>query len=239
MQNYVIAHIPHASPVVPFPEHYTGDVAAELALVTDWATDQMVTADESVIFPFSRLWCDVERLIDDPLNARGLGLFYTHRSNGDVLRQADETYVTQVNAAYHAHHKKVSTAIAAAISLMPVCLLDIHSYSDQQAKLYGHCEPYPEICLGYADDAVPAGLIAAIAAVLNDAGYSVGHNQPYEGALIPTEFADNPDFFAVMIEVNKSVYLDDANAIISDRFTRLQDVLKQVVDVIRHWPTGA
>jgi hypothetical protein len=55
MANYVITHVPHASIELPFREHYSGDVDAELALVTDWATDRMVEADESVVFPFSRL----------------------------------------------------------------------------------------------------------------------------------------------------------------------------------------
>ncbi len=236
MVNYVIAHIPHASIEVPFREHYSGDVDAELALVTDWATDRLVTADESVVFPFSRLWCDVERLVNDPLDARGLGLFTTHRLNGDMLREAQEPYLGRVWADYVAHHDKVVRAIVGAISLMPVCLLDVHSYADQQAKLNGHSEPYPDICLGYDDGAVAPGLNAAIAMLFKNAGYSTGDNQPYQGALIPNEFLGNPDFFALMIEVNKSVYLDGANAIISDRFTNLQGVMDRVVDTIRDWP---
>ena len=239
MVNYVIAHIPHASIEVPFREHYSGDVDAELALVTDWATDRLVTADESVVFPFSRLWCDVERLVNDPLDARGLGLFTTHRMNGDVLREAKEPYLSQVNADYVAHHDKVVRAIVGAISLMPVCLLDVHGYAGEQAKLNDHSEPYPDICLGYDDAAVPPGLIPAVAKVFEDAGYSVGNNQPYQGALIPAAFEGDPNFFALMIEVNKTVYMDCANAIISDRFKKLQGVMGQMVDTIRDWPTGA
>jgi N-formylglutamate amidohydrolase len=102
----------------------------------------------------------------------------------------------------------------------------------------GHCEPYPEICLGYDDSAVAPGLIEEIAALFKTTCYSVGDNHPYQGALVPIEFEGNPDFFALMIEVNKSVYLDGANAVISDRFTKLQGVMNQIVDAIRKWPVG-
>ncbi|CAM6053353.1 unnamed protein product [Sphagnum tenellum] len=239
MVNYVIAHIPHASIEVPFREHYSGDVDAELALVTDWATDQMVKADESVIFPFSRLWCDVERFIDDPLNKCGLGMFYTHRLNGEPLREVKQPYLDRATTDYVTHHNKVVKAITSAISLMPVCLLDVHSYSEQQAELMGHSAPYPEICLGYDDGALPPGLVSAVSSVFQNAGYSVSNNQPYQGALLPTVFEGHPYFFALMIEVNKSVYLTAENVIIANRFARLQGAMNAVVDIIRDFPTGA
>jgi len=238
MSNYVIVHVPHASTELPFPEHYTGDVSTELALVTDWATDRMAKADESVVFPFSRLWCDVERFIDDPLNDRGLGMFTTHRLNGDMLREAKEPYIDLVRSNYLDHHDKVAKAVTRAISLMPVCLLDMHSYSDQQAKLIGHSEPYPEICLGYGQDVSP-GLVQSISLLFKGSGYSVGSNQPYQGALIPSAFEGHPDFFGLMLEVNKSVYLGDNNSIIFARFKKLQDVIARAVDTIRNWSNDA
>ena len=65
----------------------------ELSRMTDAYTDERfpVTPIEAgrVIFPLSRLVCDVERFPfdeDEPMAKRGMGAIYNRTSMGDVLR---------------------------------------------------------------------------------------------------------------------------------------------------------
>ena len=93
-----LLHIPHSSRLVPAEDRQTillGDAALnnELLRMTDAYTHELfpVTQVEAgrVIFPLSRLVCDVERFPSDeeePMAARGMGVTYTRTSIGEVLR---------------------------------------------------------------------------------------------------------------------------------------------------------
>jgi N-formylglutamate deformylase len=93
-----VLHIPHSSREVPTDERRAillDDAAlnSELLRMTDAYTDAIfpVTPVEAgrVIFPLSRLVCDVERFPldeNEPMVTRGMGAIYTRTSMGDVLR---------------------------------------------------------------------------------------------------------------------------------------------------------
>src|SRR5215470_3163179 len=97
-KQIVVLHIRHSSRHVPNDERRAivlGDAALadELLRMTDAYTDELfpVTPFEAgrVVFPVSRLVCDVERFPSDedaPMAARGMGVFYTRTSMGDTLR---------------------------------------------------------------------------------------------------------------------------------------------------------
>jgi len=66
---------------------------AELLRMTDAFTNELFppTPVEAcrVVFPVSRLICDVERFPsdeDEPMAGRGMGVVYTHMSTGDTLK---------------------------------------------------------------------------------------------------------------------------------------------------------
>jgi N-formylglutamate deformylase len=94
----VVLHIPHSSRHVPTEERQDirlDDAAlnSELLRMTDAHTDELfpLTPVEAgrVIFPVSRLVCDVERFPsddDEPMAPRGMGVIYTRTSMGEVLR---------------------------------------------------------------------------------------------------------------------------------------------------------
>src|SRR5262249_36677021 len=99
----VVLHIPHSSRHVPEDERQAillDDAALEheLLRMTDAYTDELfpVTPFEAgrVVFPVSRLVCDVERFPsdeDEPMASRGMGVFYTSTSIGDVLRSPPDS----------------------------------------------------------------------------------------------------------------------------------------------------
>jgi N-formylglutamate amidohydrolase len=84
-----VLHLPHTSQEIPREERRAilldeETLDRELLRMTDAWTDQLfpTTAAERarVVFPVSRLVCDVERFPDDerePMAARGMGAVYT------------------------------------------------------------------------------------------------------------------------------------------------------------------
>src|ERR1700722_18035376 len=95
----VVLHIPHSSRYVPADERSAirlnnQALNVELLRMTDAYTDLLFppTPVEAgrVVFPLSRLICDVERFPSDetePMAARGMGVTYTRTSLGEVLRE--------------------------------------------------------------------------------------------------------------------------------------------------------
>jgi N-formylglutamate deformylase len=98
-----VLHIPHSSRQVPAEERRAillDDAALnnELLRMTDAYTDELspLTVVEAgrLVFPVSRLVCDVERFSSDenePMAARGMGAIYVRTSRGDVLRSKPDT----------------------------------------------------------------------------------------------------------------------------------------------------
>lgn len=99
----IIIHTPHAGTILPLrfsvPKH--GEAVKRnnfkrefirpfYEQLTDHYTDKLFSAvavgpytkmGERIIqisFPYSRLFCDVERLVDDPLEEKGLGIHYDY-----------------------------------------------------------------------------------------------------------------------------------------------------------------
>ena len=80
----IVLNIPHASPVFPFGRSgWEEGIGGEIARWTDWYTDYLFAGASRldgriipVIYPFSRFFCDVERLKDDPLESVGRGRVY-------------------------------------------------------------------------------------------------------------------------------------------------------------------
>lgn len=72
-QNLLL-HVPHSSIVFPGESDFTfNDLDEDERLLIDYYTDELFIpecADEKIVtavFPYCRLYCDVERLINDPL----------------------------------------------------------------------------------------------------------------------------------------------------------------------------
>ena len=66
----LILHIPHASTTLPFKDGYlVGEelLQKEINKLTDWYTDDLFESSEDITVKvdFSRIFCDVERFVDD------------------------------------------------------------------------------------------------------------------------------------------------------------------------------
>ncbi|RYD48532.1 MAG: hypothetical protein EOP83_26385 [Verrucomicrobiaceae bacterium] len=240
MSIYVITHVPHARTETPVEMKglFTVDemrrAAREIEVVTDWFTDEMIhTADEQIIFGFSRVFCDVERFIDDPLESVGQGLFYNKTLDGRTLREANADAQKIAQSYYDRHHKWLNQSIQMTMPISPVLLIDVHSYSDFQADFTGRIAR-PDICLGTDSRRTSQWMIDEARDVFERHGYTVDVNTPYNGTMIPESCQKNPDFFAIMFEVNKRTYLnDDLRTREPRKFARLQLAMDEAAATLR------
>ena len=224
----IVTHIPHSSTVIPARirgQFTLSDQALkqELIHMTDWYTDEIfggLSGATDVIFPVSRLVVDPERFEHDdqePMSECGMGVVYQSTSDGGCLRNAltNEERDSLINTYYRPHHQLLTQAVETAIETAGQCLvLDGHSFP-------GRALPYekdkssfrPEICIGTDDYHTPGELRDAAIDLFKSAGFSVGVNSPFAGALVPSEYyRSDKRVLSLMIEVRRDMYLKENTA---------------------------
>jgi hypothetical protein len=86
-----------------------------------------------------------------------------------------------------------------------------------------------QICIGTDDFHSPSWLVEFLTTAFATRGFDVDVNRPFSGTFVPMDFyRRNPQVFAVMIEVNRCLYLDETNGQRRPGFARLQSELRQV-----------
>jgi N-formylglutamate amidohydrolase len=171
--------------------------------------------------PVSRLVVDIERFPDDedePMAARGMGAIYRVTSSLAPLRRplSPEERATLMRTWYAPHHSRLERAVAEALQRHGRCLvIDCHSFPSN-ALPYEQADPAvarPDICIG--TDAFHTGddIATAFTEAFRHSGWTVAVDQPFAGALVPaSRYRRDPRVGAVMIEVNRRLYLDERDA---------------------------
>lgn len=202
----IVLHIPHASPVLPFGRSgWDAGIGEEIARWTDWHTGWLFgsssLADPRIVpvaYPFSRFFCDVERLEDDPLEAVGQGRVY--RRFGSLERTLPEEELDFALGSYAEHRKRLVGALSAGGP--GTLLVDCHSFPADLSDV--------DVCIGVNEDwsRPDEALIEKAVEHFTSRGYSTRVNEPYSNSVSPeTEFR----YASLMIEVNKRTYLQGMN----------------------------
>lgn len=236
---WVVLHIPHDSTVIPDhvrPQFLLTDpeLTLELQRMTDHFTHALFAepqGDTSVVrAPVSRLVVDVERFAEDarePMANRGMGVIYTLTSHLAQLRRAlspDEREAL-IRDWYRPHHERLEAAVAAAVDQHGRCLvIDGHSFPDS-ALPYEDADPAvvrPEICIGSDPFHTPGVLSSAFVDAFGRQGWRVALNEPFGGALVPaSRYRSDPRVSAVMVEVNRALYLHPLSVEPTTEFARV------------------
>lgn len=220
----VVVHIPHASTNIPAEVigQFAVDAAKlsqELLAMTDWYTDELFILEgaTALVYPYSRLACDPERFpadADEPMAAQGMGAVYAKTSQGTALRRPITTAerVACLRDYYEPHHARLSALVESALTAHGQCLiLDAHSFPSLALPCDRSQAPdRPDICVGTDTFHTPPTLTAHAVQVFTDAGWTVGVNEPYSGALVPMEFYGHDQrVSALMIEINRCLYMNE------------------------------
>jgi N-formylglutamate deformylase len=211
-----VLHIPHSSRHVTVEERQAillDDAAfnSELLRMTDAYTDELfpVTPAEAgrVIFPLSRLTCDVERFPsdeDESMSARGIGAIYTQTSKGDVLRAAPNATERKllIDRWYWPHHSMLDHLVNDVVVQSGVCLIvDCHSFASVALPYeLDQTSGRADICNGTDPFHTPLSVRDAIVA--------------FSGALVPlSSHRKDRRVLSVMIEVNRRLYMDEESGL--------------------------
>jgi len=246
----LVLHIPHASTEIP--NDLRGSFAlsddeldVELRRMTDAHTDKLFARADvpSIRFPVSRLVVDPERFPDDadePMADRGMGVLYTKTSNGDVLRKTPDRAAreTLINRYYAPHHAALEAAVAQTLASEAECVVvDCHSFPSAPLPYETNQDAErPDLCLGSDEFHTPRELVDVLVDEAGSLGWSVANNSPFAGALVPLEYYGKmPSVLAVMLEVNRSLYMDEATSGPSNQFGETRQKLAHLLSVIEDW----
>lgn len=213
----MICHIPHASCVIPaqYTTNYPADLKRELLHMTDLYTDDLFDLPvPKVVFPISRLVCDVERFRDDeqePMARLGMGAVYTVCHDLLPLRTITAEDREQIlRQWYDPHHRRLTALARKQLQEFGrSTILDCHSFSPIPLPYELDQDPFrPDICIGTDPFHTPSALADALETAFGKRGYTVFRNCPYAGALVPMEYYQKDSHVhAVMIEVNRGLYM--------------------------------
>lgn len=242
---WLVLHIPHDSTDVPSSvrEQFLLDdvqLRIELDRMTDHHTLALFsdpTLDAQIVrAPVSRLVVDVERFVNDdnePMAYRGMGAVYMVTSHLKPLRRplgAGERD-TLIQAYYIPHHLRLEAAVTNAIEQDGRCLvLDCHSFPTKALpyELVTEGRDRPDICIGTDDFHTSDKLANGFVTEFERAGFKVGVNDPFAGALVPvSRYRRDHRVSAIMVEVNRALYLCGSSSDPSPEFAAISRVVRQ------------
>ena len=241
----IVLHIPHASRDIP-PDvrgsFVVDDDQLELNLLrmTDHFTDELflVPSDvaTSVVYPVSRLVCDPERFLDDseePMAALGMGVIYSRRHDLGPLRDppSPSERETLLDDFYRPHHRALEEAVDASLAAHGRCLvIDCHSFPGTPLPYEPDQDIRPDICIGTDEFHTPPEVRAAAVAAFETTGLEVEVDRPFAGALVPTSrYKKDRSVTAVMIEVNRRLYMDEGTGSRGASFLDIKTLLERVI----------
>ena len=234
MEKYII-HIPHAALKIPevFKKRLLVDnnyFAKENLLLCDYSVDLFVPKNFSnvVRFKYSRMFCDVERYLDNTLEEMskyGMGAIYEKDSNGQEFIKLDSNYKKYViNYYYLKHHQQLDNMVGQVLQKYKDCfIIDLHSYSDEFVFKMFNKIANPDICLGINNN-YDSNLLSLTIKHFKNHGYSVKVNYPYSGSIISNKY---PKVKSLMIEINKRIYTTN------DAFTKLSICMFEYFEIIK------
>ena len=243
LPQWAIVHVPHNSTVIPATvrdQFVLSDLelAHELLKMTDHHTLELFASalptDQVVEAMVSRLVVDVERFEDDAMElmtACGMGVIYTKRHDGQPMRRnvsRDERELL-LEGWYRPHHLALTRAVDEAITKYgKAIVIDAHSFP--LVPLPYELDPTasrPEICIGTDEFHTPKVLMDAVTDSFIAAGFRVGINSPFAGAIVPARhYRQEPRVSAVMIEVRRDLYMNENTGLPLPDFDRIANLVQ-------------
>lgn len=221
MQNKspILIHVPHSSTYIPPEEKkffLQSDLNPELLKMTDLYCNELFDCGrDMLVFPVSRLVCDVERFRDDddePMAEKGMGMAYTKCADGSPLRIIPPRKRAALAKKYYdKHHKLFNDAVNEKLRRFGKCIIiDGHSFSSEPLP-YEDSPVRPDFCIGTDPFHTPRALHTLCVNFLRSRGFKTETNIPFSGTIVPLAHLYRDDnVHSVMIEINRGLYMDKA-----------------------------
>jgi N-formylglutamate deformylase len=241
----LVLHIPHSSTELPLLDGYVStkdEIQDEIVRLTDWYTDDLFDSelDDKIIAPFSRIFCDVERFVDDELEEMskfGMGVLYEKFDNGKLLRIVSPELKQDVLKKYYwTHHALLSKAVKTSLEQTESCLiLDCHSFPAYPlTRAIVRDEIRPNFNIGTDSYHTPKHFIEESINYFETKGYTLGIDTPYSGSIVPMEYYQkDPRVNSIMLEVNRGLYLNDNSNEKSENYSKTKEVVQGYMNFLR------
>jgi N-formylglutamate amidohydrolase len=234
MSKTIILHIPHSSSDFSFAGSdisiQMGDEWLKLATpLIDWYTDELFTPEVSesrlipIVFDTCRTLVDVERMCNDPLEYKGLGITaYTllpATKYGDTIRQNRDEDIRYMKKYLEHQHELANLLVENQGSL----LIDCHSFSSRPTVLQPDASKTQDIdiCIGFNEDETRPNneVLDLIYTHFLERGYKVAFNTPFSNS----KTVETPArYTSLMIEINKGIYMDEDTLEKSETFEKIR-----------------
>jgi N-formylglutamate amidohydrolase len=174
-----------------------------------------------------------------PRVASGLGTIPRTVGDGLLIYDAPlqfEEVILRIETYYRPYHRALGTLLNEAFAATGMSLLvDCHSMpSSAVSHFKGVAGPIPDVVLGDRfGSACSAEITFLIESHLESAGLIVSRNKPYSGGFF-TENHGRPrqDRHAIQIELNRSLYMNEATRLKSASFAALQNLMTSLAQAI-------
>jgi N-formylglutamate deformylase len=250
----MIFHIPHASTNIPLELRGSfvisdDDLENELLLMTDHFTDDLFLPaaspeDTTLLAEVSRLVVDVERFDDDEIEVmakQGMGVVYTQTQDGQPLRDPTAERDELLKQYYYPHHVKLNQMVSDELGNSGSSfIIDCHSFPSKPLPYESDQSRFrPDFCIGTDPHHTPSDIVELVVDYLTNEGYTVSINRPFAGCVIPGDSQGSDEVFGMMIEINRSLYMDESSGKRIADFARTQSVVKGMVEIMRVWAESA
>lgn len=241
MKNTIL-HVPHSSMIIP--EEYknlflisASELKRELLKMTDMYTDDLFDDETKVVFPVSRLICDVERFRNEdlePMAAKGMWICYEKTADLMPLKQVNKNHKEEILSKYYdSHHRRLANEVSDKLSKYETCtIIDAHSFPSKPLKYESyHEKERPDICIGADSFHTPEWLIKYTKDFFTKKGLTSTVNLPFSGSLVPMEYYQrNQRVFSIMIEVNRKLYMDETTGKKTEGYIRIKRILSEYLN---------
>ena len=243
--NNILIHIPHSSYFIPNKYKHLfrlkeDELFQEQIKMTDSFTNELFNIKEiyKLIFPVSRLVCDVERFRnekDEEMTKQGMWVCYTKTSDLKPLKIVNNKHKQEIlNLYYDKHHKTFERLVEKSLRQNDGCLIiDAHSFPSVSLPYELHSQDSrPDICIGTDNFHTPKKIAEYFYNAFSDLGYKVGLNNPFCGTIVPLKFyGKEKKVHSVMLEINRSLYMDEITGKKNKNFPKVQN---NIADVIKN-----
>ncbi|MCI0501515.1 MAG: N-formylglutamate amidohydrolase, partial [Epsilonproteobacteria bacterium] len=185
---------------------------------------------EKLIFPYSRLYCDVERFRadrDELMAKNGMGVCYTRTSHGTELRKVSSKEKAFIKSTiYDKHHKKLDRLVERELRKDNCALIiDCHSFPNEIYAQHNQGDARPDICIGADSFHTSDALLSYVKEYFENEGFTVAINEPFSGTMVPLKYyKKDKRVQSIMIEVNRKLYLNETFRK-NDNFGEIQELI--------------
>ena len=230
MFKTIILHIPHASSSFEFAgkDEFVSMWLHKAEPLIDWYTDELFTPqmqDERIIpivFDTCRTLVDVERMCDDPLEEKGLGITAYPLLQGGDVRNSQEEDIRYMKKYLDHQHNLANLLVENRKSL----LIDCHSFSSRPTILQPDVSKNQDvdICIGFNEDKTRPSdeILALVREHFIERGYRVSFNVPFSNS----KTVETPArYTSLMIEINKALYMDEDTLEKKESFNQIREAI--------------